>query len=69
MQATLYAHRLKTVLQHTVVDLGLTMSIDDETAKVSLSDNEAVLMETASALGIQVDIQKSTNATTVTFYR
>lgn len=69
MQATLYSHRLKTVLQHTVIDLGLTLSIDDETAHVSLAKNEATLRETAKALGIQIDIQKSTNATTVTFYK
>ena len=69
MQATLYSHRLKTVLHHTVVELGLTLSIDDETAEASLSDNEVTIRETASLLGIQIIIQKAENATTVTFYR
>ena len=69
MQATLYSHRLKAVLQHTVVELGLTLSIDDETAEVSLSDNEVTIRETASLLGIQIIIQKAENATTVSFYR
>ncbi|SDW64983.1 hypothetical protein [Litoreibacter albidus] len=69
MQATVYAHRIKAVLQHSVVELGLTLSIDDESAQVSLSQNEATLRDVAKTLGIQIDIQKSTNATTVTFYR
>lgn len=69
MQPTLYSHRLKTVLQHSVVELGVTLSMDDETAPVSLADNEAVIRETAAMLRIKVDIQKSANATTVIFYR
>ncbi|SFR33202.1 hypothetical protein [Litoreibacter janthinus] len=69
MQATLYSHRLKTVLQHTVIELGVTLSIDDETAKVSLAEHEATILEAASLLRIKVDFQKSANATTVTFYR
>ncbi|RLJ41098.1 hypothetical protein BCF46_2886 [Litoreibacter meonggei] len=69
MQATLYSHRLKTAVQHIVVELGLTLSIDDETSEVSLSDNEATIRETASLLDVQIIIQKAENATTVTFYR
>ena len=69
MQATLYSHRLRAVLQNTVVDLGLTLSIDDETAGLPLSDNEPTIRETAAMLGVQVDVQKAADATTVTFYR
>lgn len=69
MQATLYSHRLKTVLQHTVIDLGLTLSIDDETAFASLADNEVTITETAAMLKIKVSFQKTATATTVTFYR
>lgn len=69
MQATLYSHRLKTVLQHSVVELGLTVSMDDESADLSLSDNEAVIRETAAMLRINVNIESSGSATTVVFYR
>lgn len=69
MQATLYSHRLKSVLQHTVIELGLTLSIDDETAQTSLADHEATITETAAMLKIKVNFQKSETATTVTFYR
>lgn len=69
MQATLYSHRLKTVLQHSVVELGLTVSMDDESADLSLSDNEAVIRETAAMLRIKVNIENSGGATTVVFYR
>ncbi|PTX57483.1 hypothetical protein C8N43_2153 [Litoreibacter ponti] len=69
MRANLYSHRLKTVLQHTVVELGVTMSIDDEGADLSLAESEAVLRETADMLRIKVTIEKNGATTTATFYR
>jgi len=69
MLATLYSHRLKTVLQHSVVELGLTISMDDESAALSLSDHEAVIRETAAMLRIKVNIEKTGQATTVVFYK
>lgn len=69
MQATLYAHRLKTVLQHSVVELGVAVSMDDENADLSLAKNEAVIRETAATLRIKVNIEKTGGATTVVFYR
>lgn len=69
MQSSLYSHRLKAVLQHSVCELGVTLSIDDETAEISLAENEALIREAATFLGINVNIEKSGGATTAIFYR
>jgi hypothetical protein len=69
MQSVLYSHRLKTVLQHTVRDLGLTLSLDDENAGLSLADNRAMIAETAALLGLQFQMVEGDGGTTVTFYR
>jgi hypothetical protein len=46
MTPVMYSHRLKNVLQHTVRELGLTVSLTDENTPVSLADNEAMIRET-----------------------
>lgn len=69
MQTTLYSHRLKAVLQHSVCELGVTLSIDDEGADLSLADHEAIIRQTAMGLGIKVNIEKTGRTTTATFYR
>ena len=63
-----YSHRLKTVLQHTVRELGLTLSIDDSTAGVSIAENEQMIRETARIMGINVEIVKGANGTSAVFY-
>jgi hypothetical protein len=68
MQNVMYSHRLKGVLQHTVRELGLTVSLTDENAGVSLADNEAMIRETAAILGIPLSIEHGANGTFVTFY-
>lgn len=65
----LYSHRLKSSLQQLVRDLGLSLSLDDEGANLSLRDNEKMLTETAQALGLQVHIQDHETGTTVTFFK
>lgn len=57
MAAIFYSHRLKTVLQHTVRDLGLTIILDDSNADVSITENEGMIRETARLMGIKVDIR------------
>lgn len=69
MQPVMYSHRLKTVLQHTVRELGLTLSLSDEKTDLSLSENEAMIRETAALLGIQVHIEQSAEGTYVTFFQ
>ncbi len=69
MSPVMYSHRLKSVLQHTVRDLGLTLAIDDEQTELSLIENEAMLRETASLLGIKIHIEQNDRSTSVTFYR
>ena len=68
MPPVMYSHRLKTVLQHTVRELGLTVSFTDESSDLSLSDNEAMIRETATLMGINVQIETTDSGTFVTFY-
>lgn len=69
MQAVLYSHRLRSVLQHTVIDLGLTLSIDDEAAQISLADHKDTIIKTAAMMQVEVNFQRTDSATTATFYR
>ncbi|MEP1520568.1 hypothetical protein [Ascidiaceihabitans sp.] len=68
MQPVLYSHRLKTVLQHTVRELGLTLVLNDQQSLLPLRENEAVIRESAALLGINVNIEISADSTTVTFF-
>lgn len=69
MSQIFYSHRLKTVLQHMVCDLGLTLSIDDSSAQVSITDNEAMLRETAMLMRIRVDIIRGADGASAVFYK
>ena len=68
MQTILYSHRLKSVLQHTVRDLGLALSLDDGAAQMSILENEAVIRETAALMGIEVEIHRSEAGAVAIFY-
>jgi hypothetical protein len=68
MAAIFYSHRLKTVLQHTVRELGLTVMLDDQRAEVSISENEAMIRETARIMGINVDFQQGDKGMVAIFY-
>lgn len=68
MTPVMYSHRLKNVLQHTVRELGLTVSLTDENTPVSLADNEAMIRETAAMLRIQLSFEHGESGTYVTFY-
>lgn len=69
MHDVLYSHRLKTSLQQLVRDLGLSLSLDDEAARLSLRGNEEMLRETAAGLGLNIHIEDHASGTTVTFYK
>ena len=69
MQPVMYSHRLKAVLQHTVRELGLTLSITDENSALALAENEAMIRETAQLMGIQVQFESTSGATYVTFFK
>ncbi|MFL4469775.1 hypothetical protein ACERZ8_07810 [Tateyamaria armeniaca] len=69
MAPTMYSHRLKSVLQQTVRELGLTVVLDDHRSEMSLADYEAMIAETTQLLGISVDVQRAGDRTTITFYK
>lgn len=69
MHPVMYSHRLKTVLQHTVRELGLTVSINDERTELSLKENEPMIRETAALLGLQVQFDETEAGTYATFYK
>ena len=68
MTPVMYSHRLKNVLQHTVRELGLTVSLTDANAPVSLAENEAMIRETAAMLRIQLSFEHGESGSYVTFY-
>lgn len=69
MKPIMYSHRLKSVLQHTVRELGLTVVIDDARTELDLRENEPMIRETASLLGVQVHFEQGENSVSVSFYK
>ena len=63
----LYSHRLKSVLQHMVSDLGLTLSVEDTGARIDLTGNKAVIEETAARMNVGVEFHESGTGTLVVF--
>ncbi|KIC51866.1 MULTISPECIES: hypothetical protein [Tateyamaria] len=69
MKPIMYSHRLKSVLQHTVRELGLTLVLDDGRTELDLAENEAMIRETAQLLGLQVHFERNEAGLSVTFYK
>lgn len=69
MKPIMYSHRLKSVLQHTVRELGLTVVLDDGRTDLDLVENEAMIRETAALLGLQVHFEPNEAGVSVTFYK
>lgn len=65
----LYSHRLKTIIQHTVVDLGVQLTITDENASISLRENEAVLQEVAALMRVALTTGERDGVFVATFAR
>ena len=68
MQPVMYSHRPKTVLQHTVRELDVTVALGDEKTGLSVPDTEAMTFETAVMLGIQRHFAQGPEGTYVTFF-
>ena len=68
LEKILYSHRLKSVLQHTVRDLGVTMSLDDRTGDFSIRANEPMIRETADLMRLRVEIMEIEGGTAAIFY-
>lgn len=69
MSRLVYSHRLKTLLQQTVVDLGVSLTLNDRGADVSLRDHEKVLEEAAAMLKLRAEAQDFGDYYEVTFSR
>ena len=69
MKPIMYSHRLKSVLQHTVRELCLTVVIDDSRTELDLLENEAMIRETAKLLGLQVHFEQSGGGVSVSFFQ
>ena len=69
MKPIMYSHRLKSVLQHTVRELGLTVVIDDSRTELDLLENEAMVREAARLLGLQVHFAQSDGGVSVSFFQ
>lgn len=69
MNGILYSHRLKSCLQQMVRELGLTLSFDDSQTDLNLAENEKMLRETASLLGLNIHFEHHDTGSTVTFYK
>jgi hypothetical protein len=67
MQKILYSHRLKTVLQHTVRDLGVTMSLDDSGSGFAIEENLAMMKETAQLMQVRMQVDRTKSGTVVIF--
>ena len=65
----LYSHRLRNIVQQSVVELGFILTTSDGDADLSLSDHEAVLKEVAEGLGVQLKIERAAAGTQATFSR
>ncbi|MEL6483001.1 MAG: hypothetical protein AAFQ75_16250 [Pseudomonadota bacterium] len=68
MTPIMYSHRLKTVIQHTVRELGLTLVLDDSRTALDLAENEPMIRETATMLGVQVHFEHRDDGSSVSFY-
>ena len=69
MKPVMYSHRLKSVLQQTVRELGLTVVLNDARTELDLRENEAMIRETAALLGIEVHFETGADGVSVTFFK
>lgn len=65
--AILYAHRLQGIVRQVVLDLGLTLTLTDETSKISLKDNEQLFRDLATSMGVAMDMRAEGDGVAVTF--
>ncbi|MBY4894524.1 hypothetical protein KUL25_17335 [Rhodobacteraceae bacterium N5(2021)] len=66
--AVFYSHRLKSVIQHMVCDLGLTFPLDDQGARVSIAENRKMIEETAARLRVHVQFHETEQGMMAVFH-
>jgi hypothetical protein len=67
MSGLLYAHRVSKLLDELVGELGLTVTLSDERAAVSLAKSMDNIKLAADATGVALTVRAEANATQVTF--
>lgn len=67
MARIVYAHRLQGLLRQVVVDLGLTLTLTDESGEISLRENEQMFRDVAASMSLQFGITEHSGVTSVTF--
>lgn len=53
MQPIVYSHRIQSVLQHVVKELGLTLTLSDGDCEISLANNQEMLRNLADMMEVE----------------
>lgn len=67
MSGVLYAHRLSKILDETVRELGLTVTMSDQNGRVDLSTSIENYKLVATQLGITMQVQPAADHTVIVF--
>jgi hypothetical protein len=67
MSGVFYAHRLSKILDETVRDLGLTLTISDQGGRVELKTNIENYKMVAAQLGVTMKVEAVGDRTQITF--
>lgn len=67
MSRIVYSHRIQGILQQTVVELGLTLTLSDDGSDVSLKENDAMLSNVTDAMGIVLHRAETNGVSIYTF--
>jgi hypothetical protein len=67
MSGVLYTHRLSKLLDETVRELGLTVTLSDQTSTVKLAKSIEHLKMITAQLGIEMKIQPGVDFTSIQF--
>lgn len=68
MAQPIYSHRIQNVLQHVVVELGLTLTLSDNGGDVSLAENQDMFRATAELVGVDVSFAEANGVNIYTFH-
>lgn len=68
MPQPIYSHRIQAILQHVVVELGLTLTLSDNGGQVSLAENQEMFRSTADLAGVDVSFAQSNGVNIYTFH-
>ena len=62
-----YSHRMQTIMQQVVVDLGLTLTLSDAGAPISLKENEQMFRDLAGIMMLDMKVDSAGDVTIFTF--